>query len=172
MIYADSRFVQKLKKQLEQECALYTLYSSVLEEEQQGIAVRDAQIMHRHLSRRNDICDQILAAKERRNELVLAQCEDGILPKLSDFVRARCAPADARQLIPLIDSLRSLAKKSQRASQEFSQIVSFSLGVVSSTLSLIRSGTQEVQRAYTVNGVTKESYHPVQHRYSGLLTEA
>lgn len=168
----DPRAVLSLTISIEREIALYKKYLALMEEEQRSVTKFDANAIEALTEKRNSLCNQLDEARLKRDELVMriAQCD--VPMKLSEMVHRFCNREEKRKLTPLVDTLRTMVQSAQRASQEFSQVVNFSLGMVSSTLSIIWSATQEVQRSYTTQGVVKESFHPASAFRTGTLTQA
>jgi len=164
--------LEQLVASIERECALHDRYLTLVAQEQRamiGLVLDECQILG---EKRNQICVDITRERDKRTQIMEAIAGKDFPFKLSDFIRDKMPHSDHRRLFPLIEKLKSLVKKSQRTSQEFSLVLNYSLGLVTSNLSIIRSASQEVQKGYTVHGIIRESVHPVGSRASVTLREA
>jgi hypothetical protein len=157
---------------IEKEIKLHTQYLEVVDQEQQAVTRLEIESCRDAGQKRELLCEQIASERTRRRKLMLEIGGEGSPERLTDFAKVYFPVADQRRLFPLIDSLKHLVRLVQIESQEFSQVLNFSLSMVSSTLSIIRSANQEVQRSYAPNGLARESYHPVGNRSALTLREA
>ena len=169
---ASAYQINQIIATIEKEIKLHTQYLEVVDQEQLAVtklaidACRDGGV------KREVICDQITSERVRRQKIMREIGGEDSPERLSDFARMHFPIADQYRLFPLIEKLKVLVKKVQRENQEFSQVLNFSLSMVSSSLSIIRSANHEVQRSYTAGGLARESYHPVGGRSAATLREA
>lgn len=161
-----------LAQAIDRECELHKKYIALLEQERKEILAAKTQNIDAVVTQRAVLCDQIQQACARRESLTSEIGGTGEPQKLSTLLETHCSPEEAKGLRPKVHLLRSLIELSRRISQDFAQVVHFSLGLVSSSLSLLWSATQEVQRAYTPQGLVREQYHSSLGRHSDLLSEA
>lgn len=157
---------------IEKEIKLHTQYLEIVDREQQAVTHLAIDVCEDSGQRRAMLCEHISNERHRRQALMRQIGGEEAPERLTDFAKIHFPLADQRRLFPLIEKLKILVRKAQDENREFSQILNFSLSVVSSTLSIIRSANQEVQRSYTAGGLARESYHPVHGRSSLTLREA
>ena len=151
---ADSQLIRSLELVLEEECGLQAKYAGLLEEERSSITKLASEKVHDLADRRRELCDAMLAARDRRLEIVEDLAGASNL-KLSDVVPKLCdangGDSQTVKLTALTHQLKDLIKKTKSLSREFNQIVNFSLNLVNGTLSTIRSAA---------NGDSAKSYNP------------
>ena len=164
--------LEQLLVSIERESNLHEKYIALVSQEQSamiGLAIEECRLLG---EKREQMCVEIVREREKRAKLMLAIAGPDFPTRLSDFIREMLPASDHLRLFPAIEKLKALVKKSQRISQEFSLVLNYSLGLVTSNLSIIRSASQEVQKGYTVHGLIRESVHPVGDRASVTLREA
>jgi FlgN protein len=156
---------------VEREIQLHEQYLQLIIKEQEAITrIKPAESLE-CATKRSDMHDKIIAEREKRSRLLASAGGPEAPIRLSDFARTYFDLSSQRRILPMIEKLRGLIKKVQAKNQEFSQVLNFSIGMVSSTLSIIRSASQEVQKAYTGRGIIRESYHPTD-RHASVLKQA
>lgn len=164
--------VNQIIATIEKEIKLHTLYLDAVDREQDAVTRLALDACRENGSKREVLCEQMLAERTRRRKLMIDIGGEEAPERLSDFVKIHFSGPDQHRIFPLIEKLKTLVRKVQRESQEFSQVLNFSLSIMSSTLSIIRSANQEVQRSYTAGGLARESFHPVGNRSALTLREA
>ncbi len=164
--------VNQIISSVEREIQLHQKYLEIVGQEREAVTAIALDRCNMFGAKRAAVCDQMTQERSKRAELLRKAAGDSVPEKLSDFVTNYFSPADQRRIFPLIENLKILVRKVQRENQEFSRVLNFSLGLVTSSLSILRSANQEVQKSYTVQGIARESVHPAGDRYSGLLRQA
>jgi hypothetical protein len=164
--------LEQLQISIERESSFHEKYIALVDQEQKAMIALEIEECRVLGTKREQLCIEIAREREKRLKLMQAIAGPEFPVKLTDFIREILPTSDHRRLFPLTEKLKSQVKKSQRVSQEFSLVLNYSLGLVSSNLSIIRSATQEVQKEYTIHGLIRESVHPVGDRSSVTLREA
>lgn len=163
--------VNQIIASVEREIQLHVKYSEIIAQERDAVMSVALDSCRSFGYNRATVCDQISLERSKRKSLLTSFVPSGAPERLSDYVREHFAQPDQRRIFPSIEKLKNLVSRTARENQEFSQVLNFSLGMITSSLSIIRSANQEVQHGYNVQGVTKESFHPVT-RDAALLREA
>lgn len=164
--------VNQIIASVEREITLQQKYLDIVGQEREAVSAIALDRCQAFGVKRATLCDQMAQERTRRAELLRSAGGANAPERLSDFVRAHFSPVDQRRIFPLIEKLKGLVHSVQLKNQEFSEVLNFSLGLVTSSLSILRSVNQEVQKGYTGQGIARESFHPAGDRYTGLLRQA
>jgi hypothetical protein len=164
--------LDSLEKLIERECWAHEAYVEVLELERSEIISGTPEKVAAYAASRAKICEDLATLKDQRERMVFEFSEVEEIRPLSRVVAEKCSLPEQKRFRPLIARLRIAATNSKTKSEEYSQVVHFSLGLVSSVLSLMWSATEGVQKLYTAQGVAKNAYHPSGARSALILTEA
>lgn len=163
--------VNQIIASVEREIQLHLKYNELIAQERDAVMSIALDNCRSFVSKRATVCDQISQERNRRKGLLNSFVKEGAPERLSDYAKAHFVPLDQRRILPLIEKLRRLVLESANENQDFTQVLNFSLGMITSSLSIIRSANQEVQHRYNIQGLSKESFHPVT-RDAALLREA
>ena len=153
----DPFFVSNLRSLLLNECTAHEEYVRTLEEEQKAVVKFNQTEVQKLTLQREELATRIQKLADKRKEF-LSRFPESESKKLSELLALHCQPDEIKILAPLVKQLRTLIERSQRLSNESNQIVNFSLSFVEGTISILRSATQNITRAYTRRGVVKEYY--------------
>ncbi len=171
MIRRDPIFLRSLVQILESECKLHEHYLKLLEQEHRAVVGADITTIGQCSREREKLNIAIQTAQDKRLAF-LARYPQGGEMKLSEWIESHTHPADRAALRPVVKRLRDLVRRGQSCSQEMSQLLSFSLGLVGGCLSILWSATRGVFRSYSANGSVKESSHPIGSRKQVTLKQA
>ena len=163
------------------EIEIYRKYLSLLETERELVVASQAEKLAIVTAERDRLIELMREAQDNRFALMRkALGEPELLGrqkapppslKLSTLITKLCSPKESRILMPKVEQLRQLVRKSQRKSLEFSQVLGFSLTMVSGLASILWSATKTVIRSYSCNGNMKEVVHDGRSRKAGVLKE-
>lgn len=178
---AGSSLSRAIDELVSQEISLHHGYLTSLERERRLVESGNTSELAAVTAQREGFLKGIAKAQDARFTLMRAHLGEPQMQgrqkapppsiKLSDFVVRFCAPAESRALLPKIDILRELVKKSHGKSKEFSQIVSFSLRMVGGLASILWSATKHVLHSYGPRGTMQEAVHEPGSRKAGVLKE-
>lgn len=162
---------RELEDLLNKEIGLYAIYIKLLDEEREAVVSSQTEQVIALSTARSAVIEQMREAQNSRRQFLRRYSADRLL-RLSVFVKNQFSPQEAAKLMPLVHKLKKLVGIAQAGSSEISQVVSFSLKLVSGLVSIIWSATQNVVRAYTSIGTIKESYHPTGYGKAAALKQA
>ncbi|RIL10774.1 MAG: hypothetical protein DCC75_03655 [Proteobacteria bacterium] len=162
------QYLSELEQLLAKECSLYEQYGKVLALEEKQIAKRNHEEITNLSQEREVLHIGMRQCQEQRRALLKKVCGDKTA-KLSNVIRSKFPEAKRKNAEALISKLRILAKQNQQRNGEFSQLVNFSLKIVSGLASIFWSATQAVVKSYNQHGRLKESFHNASDRQSGVI---
>jgi hypothetical protein len=178
---AGSSLGRAIDELVSQEITLHHGYLTALERERRLVESGDTSELASVTAQREGFLKGIAKAQDSRFTLMRAHLGEPQMQgrqkapppsiKLSEFVVRYCPPDEAQALLPKIDILRELVKKSHGKSKEFSQVVSFSLRMVGGLASILWSATKHVVQLYGPRGTMHESVHEPGSRKAGVLKE-
>lgn len=171
MIRRDPVFLRGLLQILEGECALHERYLKLLEQEQRAVMAANMDAVNRYSAEREKLNIAIQTAQDKRLAF-MAKYPQGNEIKLTEWIESHTHPADRAMLRPVVERLRELIKRGHSRTQDLSQLLSFSLGLLGGCISIIWSATRGVFRSYGSNGNVKESSHPIRSRKQITLRQA
>lgn len=163
--------ILKLERLIDLEVSVYEQYIELIAEERKHTVHFNATKLAELTAKRGELIDVMHQFQEQRRSMLKAWSGTS-RTKLSTFVKEYFAPEEAKRILPKVERLRELVTKCRETSDQFNQVVRFSLNVVSGLISILWSATQNVLRSYTPNGKMKESYHPARSRSAGVLKQA
>ena len=163
--------VRALTRAVERECAAYEEYIALLTGEREAISRFQPDSVSEFTARRQELSDELLALSAERLE-ICQEISGTEQKRLTDIAEKFLHGSDRTTMLRQAARLRKLVETSQRASQEFSQIVNFSLNLVNGSLSIVMSATRNVVRSYTPYGNIREAFNPAEGSTAGTLARA
>jgi len=160
-----------LRRILEEECQLQRRYLDTLDAELQELIAYHPEGVEKLARKREELAAQIARLNEARMDMVGELCGDRS-KRLSLAIQTTLPAQEARPLAQLAQQLGALVANVQAKTKEYSGVTQFSLRVLASTISLLWSGTQTVNRVYSRSGEMRESPVPSPTRSQGTLKQA
>lgn len=164
--------IRQIVTSLDAELALYTRYRALVEEELESVKRFNVPSSQACSEKREQLCLLIAREREKRATPIESLASGDAYPNLTSLVKSRCEGNDRVSLLRKIEELKKIVADTRRLNTMLSLSVEYSLGLISSKASIIRSATNEVQREYTMHGHIRESVHPVASRSGGTLRQA
>lgn len=171
MLERNSSIIRQIEATLLQEIELQLSYSSAIEEEKACITKLHSDRIVVLTTKREDIARAILAAKDKREQLTskIPGAEPG--KSLRTILKEKAHRDDARRISQLASKLEVLVHDNRKRGREFNRLVNFASTIIDGSMSILRSATQSITRAYGRNGVLREKVAP-NTRAQGTLEEA
>ena len=171
MLERNSPLIRQIEAALLQEVELQLRYSAAIEEEKACITKLHSERIAVLTAKREEIARAILSAKERRESLTskIPGAEHG--KSLRAILKEKAHKDDARRISQLASKLEVLVHDNRKRGREFSRLVNFASTIIDGSMSILRSATQSITRAYGRNGVLREKIAP-NTRTQGTLEEA
>lgn len=170
MLVENHQSVRELLIVLTRECALQDEYREILLKEREALKFFKAADIEIFTEKRAEITERIAALQEQRLKLQLSA--DSAPKKLTEWAQENCQPKDCAKIMVLAEKLKSSVQQTSSLLAEFRGVVDFSLGMVSSTISIIWSATQTVNDTYSGYGQLQKNYLPAGKKALNLLTTA
>ena len=167
--------VEKLVRILEHECELQKQYLAVLKTERSALTSFQTEEINKCAAMRAGLNEEISSAHQLR--IGLLREVSGIssrapIPRLSEWAAQTLPETEAKKVQALGGKLKQLVTESERYLREFGSVLDFSMGVVSSTISLIWSATHNVTDTYSIHGKVHKNYTPAGRKALGVLKQA
>lgn len=171
MLERNGALIRQIESALLEEIKLQVSYSSLIEEEGAHVTKLNSDQLKALTAKREDLYRSILTAKSRREELTqkISGGDDG--STLRSLLAAHAHREDAARLSKLAGKLEVLVQENRTRGREFGRLVQFATTIIDGSLSILRSATQSITRAYGRNGIVKEKFAP-KSRSLGTLEEA
>lgn len=168
MIERNGALIRQLESALLEEIKLQVSYASLIDEERATVTKLNSTQLSALTNKREEVYRAILAAKTRREELTqtLPGAEGG--QTLRQLLGAHAHRDDAARLSKLASKLEILVSENRTRGREFTRLVQFATTVIDGSLSILRSATQSISRAYGRNGVVNEKVAPKSRAVSTL----
>jgi hypothetical protein len=147
-VVANPQLTSALRRVLEQECQLQQQYMKLLSQGEQAVSQLDTERLQQVDRQREDVIAQMNLAAEQRFKLI----EGYPQRKLTELIEVHFTPAERDLLMPLATQLRGLALETKQASDNFNQILHFGSRMVSGTISILNSVSQNVTKGYSRRG--------------------
>ena len=171
MLERNGALIRKIESALLEEIKLQVSYASVSDEEGAHVTKLDSDQLQIITSKREELYRAILAAKARREELTSQILGANEGHTLRSLLAAQAHRDDAARLTKLAGKLEVLVHENRTRGREFSRLVHFASTIIDGSLSILRSATQSISRAYSRSGVVQEKFAP-KSRALGTLEEA
>lgn len=173
------RKLRDLQRLLERESKLYLQYTVLLHDERAAVTKADSEKVNDFATRRATFIDELNGCSAERTTLVseLGGEPDAKLSVVLEryFDNSKYSPEvvrEAKHAYFIAQQLKNNGQSAKRETLECNQVVDFAMKMVSGTLSIFRSATENVNRAYSAKGLVKESYNATYSRSEGVLKEA
>jgi hypothetical protein len=164
--------IRQIVTSLDAEISLYTRYRALVEEELESVKKFNVPNSQTCAEKREKLCLLIAREREKRATPIESLASGDVYPNLTALVKAHTEGNDRALLLRKIEDLRKIVTDTRRLNTTLSLSVEYSLGLISSKASIVRSASHEVQREYTIHGNIRESVHPVASRSGGTLRQA
>ena len=171
MTESYASIISQLKSILEQECRIQSEYLKTLARQDKALTPFDTDEIEKCNMTRSTLCDRMAELQEQRKGLVL-ELTGGEEMRLSQALDRCCSIRDKQTLFPVVRRLKELVHSARSDTREFSELTSFSLGLVDSIISIVSSSRHGIARSYSGRGILRESYHPGGNRLSAVLKQA
>jgi hypothetical protein len=163
--------IRSLEKYLADEIALCDDYLKIIQQEQRAVIKLDAPTVTILGEQRALVVEKLSRIREDR-ALLVERITGDETTRVSELVAQRCGPSDRKRLLALAEKVKVRLGQVDRMTQEFSQILNFSLGLVNGEMSLLWSATQPVTRVYNAYGGLTEGVQPGPARSGSSLGKA
>lgn len=163
--------IRAIEKYLADEIALCDEYIKVIQQEQSAVVKLDASTVTLLGEQRALIVEKLSRIRDDR-ALLVERITGDETTRVSDLVAQRCGPSDRKRLLALAEKVKIRIARVDRMTQEFNQILNFSLGLVNGEISLLWSATQPVTRVYNAYGGLTEGVQPGPARSGTSLGKA
>jgi hypothetical protein len=163
--------VKALEKFLIDEVSLCDEYLKIMAQEQAAVVRLDSPTVTTLGEQRAVVIEKLNILREERCLLVERITGDAFM-RITHVVTQGCGVADKKKLLTLTQKVKSRLALVDKATREFSQILSFSLGLVNGEMSLLWSATQPVTRTYNAHGGLTEGVQPGPTRTGSSLGKA
>ncbi len=170
MLAENHQIVREILGILERECALQSEYTQVLALERQALKNFKPQEIEDLAQKRGKITERIAELQEKRLQIITDNGGSG--KRLTEWAKEQLHSKDCERVVKLAAKLKAAVEMNSKFVSEFKTILDFSVGMVSSTLSIIWSGTQTVNDTYSGSGELKRSFQPAAKKSLNLLTTA
>ncbi len=167
----DQTTLRNTEKLLAEECGAIDDYLALLASEQEHVVKLQSEKVAECAKRRATVADRLTAIRASRDDLVRILNKNSKIT-LTELVTTGGTAAERRRILPVIAKLKQKSKLMEQRSKELNQVVSFSLGLINGSLSIIWSATQTVTRSYNAFGGMTELFQPNTPRAGSLLGQA
>lgn len=167
----DARLARDLQKHLTDECKLHEQYLALLIKEQQHVIKLQSREVIAVAEQRSQLADLILQAHQKRLELV-ERIEPQSKRRISEVIAERASASERKVLVPLAARLKKSVEAVQRKAREFGQVVSFSLGMINGSVSVITAAARTRSRSYGSDAKVRSEELPKKSRSELVIKEA
>lgn len=167
----DAQLARTLEKALQDECRLYDEYLGLMIKEQSLVVKLESEAVMDLAAKRSRVAELIADANKRRQELV-DQLEPKSKRRLTDVLTEKATPGEKKRLLPLVKKLRKSVEAVQAKAREFGQVVSFSLGMIDGSISVMSSAARSSSKAYGSDARVRENSTPKRSRSELVIKEA
>lgn len=162
---------QKVALLIEEEASLHEQHAAILTEERKALKAFKTESVQAWALERERIVDRLQGVQDAYKAVLKSFPQPG-RHRISDIVRNFFHPDDVSRIMPLIERVKKIRLDTRREGSEFAQVARFSMGLINSTLSILRSATETIVKTYTRSGLSKESVVPTSAQRAKITREA
>lgn len=162
------REVQDLESLLKKELKLYKDYEKLIDRERDNVVNFDAEKVVELTLQREQIFETLSSMQVKRMEIVGPHLKRYNLP-LTQWLEKYGSVELRQRLLPLATTLKSTVRECREKIADFGQLLNFALTMVSGTVSILWSGTQDNTSTYSANSLVVDSGASQRSRNGNLI---